>query len=163
MQSLYKPRQYPPELRQTLGRMSGTAIEIANRWALGWPQTVKELIASGEYLDALKAQEREEIRVKLEPGLSHLSSWEKAQEYGLSQSPPSPSDWAGDEEDETDEEGDEPSEAELHLREIHTLVTETQQLIHAARTASDYEEFVEMTHYNDLAREVRERDEDKNR
>ena len=88
MQSLYKPSQYPPELREALDRMSGTAIEIANRWALGWPQTVKELIASGEYLDALKAQEHEEIRVKLEPGLSHLSSWEKAQEYGLCQHPP---------------------------------------------------------------------------
>jgi len=91
MQSLYKPRQYTPELRQTLGHMSGTAIEIANRWALGWPQTVKELIASGEYLDALKVQEREEIRVKLAPGLNHLSSWEKAQEYGLCQHPPAAS------------------------------------------------------------------------
>jgi len=88
MQSLYKPRQYPPELRQAIGQMSDTAIEIANRWALGCPQTVKDLIATGEYLDALKAQEREEIRVKLEPGLSYLSSWEKAQEYGLCQHPP---------------------------------------------------------------------------
>lgn len=91
MQSLYNPRQYTPELRQTLDHMSDTAIEIANRWAQGWPQTVKELIASGEYLDALKAQEHEEIRVKLEPGLSHLSSWEKAQEYGLCQHPPAAS------------------------------------------------------------------------
>ena len=91
MQSLYKPRQYPPELREALGQMSDTAIEIANRWALGWPQTVKGLIATGEYLDALKAQEREEIRVKLAPGLNHLSSWEKAQECGLSQHPPAAS------------------------------------------------------------------------
>lgn len=91
MQSLYKPNQYPLELRRTIGKMSQTAIEIANRWALSWPQTVKDLIASGEYLDALKAQEREEIRVKLEPGLSHLSSWEKAQEYGLCQHPPAAS------------------------------------------------------------------------
>jgi len=91
MQSLYKPRHYPPELRQALGSLSDTAIEIANRWALGWPQAVKALIASGEYVDALKAQEHEEIRVKLEPGLSHLSSWEKAQEYGLCQHPPAAS------------------------------------------------------------------------
>lgn len=91
MQTLYKPTQYPPELRRTIGKMSDTAIEIANRWALGWPQTVRDLIATGEYLDALKAQEREEIRVKLEPGLSHLSSWEKAQEYGLCQHPPAAS------------------------------------------------------------------------
>ena len=91
MQPLYKPLQYPPDLRQAIGQMSDTAIEIANRWAQGWPQTVKELIASGEYLDALKAQERDEIRVKLEPGLSHLSSWEKAQEFGLCQHPPAAS------------------------------------------------------------------------
>lgn len=91
MQPLYNPPQYPPELRQVIGQMSDTAIEIANRWALGWPQAVKDLIATGEYLDALKAQEREEIRVKLEPGLSHLSSWEKAQEYGLCQHPPAAS------------------------------------------------------------------------
>ncbi len=91
MQPLYKPNQYPPELRQAIGQMSDTAIEIANRWALGWPQAVKDLIATGEYLVALKAQEREEIRVKLEPGLSHLSSWEEAQEYGLCQHPPTAS------------------------------------------------------------------------
>ena len=91
MQPLYKPNQYPPELRQAIGQMSDTAIEIANRWALGWPQAVKDLIATGEYLVALKALEREEIRVKLEPGLSHLSSWEKAQEYGLCQHPPTAS------------------------------------------------------------------------
>ena len=91
MQSLYNPSQYPPDLRQKISKMSQTAIEIANRWALGWPQTVKDLIATGEYLAALKNQEREEVRVKLEPGLSHLSSWEKAQEYGLSQHPPAAS------------------------------------------------------------------------
>ena len=133
MQSLYKPRQYPPELRQTLGRMSGTAIEIANRWALGWPQTVKELIASGEYLDALKAQEREEIRVKLEPGLSHLSSWEKAQEYGLSMAPPSPSELEEDEQPEEEEmEGEEPSEAEIHLKAIHKIHGEMNQEVSQA-------------------------------
>lgn len=96
MQALYSPSQYPPDLRQKIGKMSQTAIEITNRWALGWPQTVKDLIASGEYLDALKAQEREEIRVKLAPGLSHLSSWEKAQEYGLCQHPPAASSSASD-------------------------------------------------------------------
>ena len=91
MQTLYNPSMYPAELRQQISKMSQTAIEIANRWALGWPQTVKDLIATGEYLAALKNQEREEVKVKLEPGLNHLSSWEKAQEYGLSQHPPAAS------------------------------------------------------------------------
>ena len=90
MQSLYNPSLYPPELRQQISKMSQTAIEIANRWALGWPQIVKDLIATGEYLAALKNQEREEVKVKLEPGLTHLSIWEKAQEYGLTLAPPAP-------------------------------------------------------------------------
>jgi len=133
MQTLYKPSQYPPALRQTLGRMSDTAIEIANRWALGWPQTVKALIASGEYLDALRAQEREEIRVKLEPGLSHLSSWEKAQEYGLSLAPPAPTTML-DDEDEYEEEADEDeeSEAERHLKEVHKIYDEMNREISQA-------------------------------
>ncbi|MDP2784900.1 MAG: hypothetical protein Q8O38_09970 [Sulfurimicrobium sp.] len=130
MQPIHNPRQYPQELRQAIGQMSDTAIEIANRWALGWPQSVKELIASGEYLDALKAQEREEIRVKLEPGLSHLSSWEKAEMYGLSQSPPSPSTIQND--DEEYEKEEEESEAELHLKEMHKLYTEMNQEISQA-------------------------------
>lgn len=135
--------------------MSDTAIEIANRWALGWPQTVKELIASGEYLDALKAQEREEIRVKLEPGLSHLSSWEKAQEYGLSMAPPSPSELP-DEEDEEMIEDEEPSEAEIHLKELMKEMREVQEIITAAPTAGSYEEYLEMTKNNNLAQDARQ-------
>lgn len=133
MQSLYKPHQYPPELRQALSSMSDTAIEIANRWALGWPQAVKALIASGEYLDALKAQEREEIRVKLEPGLSHLSSWEKAEVYGLCQSPPSPSILLDDEDEyEVGADEDEESEAVRHLKEVHKIHAEMNREISQA-------------------------------
>lgn len=57
---------------------------------------MKALIASGEYLEALKIQE-EERKVLIEPGLNHLSSWEKAEVMRLTQAPPSPS-------TETDEE-----------------------------------------------------------
>lgn len=91
MQDLYKPSQYPAPLRQELNKMSQTAIEIANRWALGWPKTVKDLIETGEYLDALKYQEEQEVKVKLDPGSNHLSSWEKAEVFGLSQHPPASS------------------------------------------------------------------------
>lgn len=91
MSTLYKPNQYPPQLREEIIQMSGTAVDIANRWALGWPKTVKGLIVSGEYLDALKYQEEQEIRALMDTSLNHLSSWEKAEVYGLSQQPPSPS------------------------------------------------------------------------
>jgi hypothetical protein len=57
--------------------MSQTAIEIANRWMLGWPKTVKGLIATREYLEALKYQEEREIKVKLDTSMNHLSSREK--------------------------------------------------------------------------------------
>jgi hypothetical protein len=71
--------------------MSQTAIEIANRWLLGWPKTVKSLMASGEYLEALKDQEQQEIRVKMDNSMNHLSSWEKSEVMGLSLCPPSAS------------------------------------------------------------------------
>ena len=91
MQAIYKPRQYPPAVLTELQAMPALAIEIANRWALGWPQTVKALVEAGEYLDALKRQESEERDVLCEPGNSHLARHEIAEIYGLSASPPTPS------------------------------------------------------------------------
>jgi hypothetical protein len=77
-------------MRSEIQAMSQTAIEIANRWLLGWPKTVKGLIASGEYLEALKDQEQKEVQIKLDNSLSHLSSWEKNEVMGLTDSPPYP-------------------------------------------------------------------------
>ncbi len=91
MQTLYKPSQYPKPVLEKLNKMTPLAIEIANRWALGWPQTVKELIEAGEYLQALKTQEQQEREALSEPGNSHLARHEIVQETGLSLSPPSPS------------------------------------------------------------------------
>lgn len=91
MQALYSPKRYPPELSRRINAMSPLAISIANRWMLGWPEAVKALIASGEYLDALKEQAAQERKAMDEPGLHHLSSWEKAEVMGLSQAPPSTS------------------------------------------------------------------------
>jgi hypothetical protein len=79
---------YPAELRQAIAKMPPLATEIANRWALGWPKAVKELIQAGQYLEALKSQEQQERDVLSRPGLSHLAQHEILQEYGLSQSPP---------------------------------------------------------------------------
>lgn len=91
MQALYSPKRYPPELSRRINAMSPLAISIANRWMLGWPEAVKALIAYGEYLDALKEQVAQERKAMDEPGLNHLSSWEKAEVMGLSQAPPSTS------------------------------------------------------------------------
>lgn len=89
MQALYKPNQYPQEIRAKLKLMTPLAIEIANRWMLGWPKAVQELIEAGQYLEALRNQESEEREVLSNPGNSHLARHEIVQEYGLSLSPPS--------------------------------------------------------------------------
>jgi hypothetical protein len=91
MQDLYKPSQYPSEIQANLKRMSPLAIEIANRWALGWPKRVKALIDANEYLEALNRQEEQERTVLSNPGLSHLARHEIVQEYGLSLEPPTTS------------------------------------------------------------------------
>jgi hypothetical protein len=91
MQSLYNHKRYPVEIARKVNLLSPLAISIANRWMLGWPDSVAALIATGEYLDALVRQEVEERRALAEPGLDHLSSWEKSEVMGLCQSPPSAS------------------------------------------------------------------------
>jgi hypothetical protein len=58
---------------------------------LGWPTTVKALLASGEYLDALKRQEAEERDLFSRVDLRHLARHEICEEYGLSPMPPRPS------------------------------------------------------------------------
>jgi hypothetical protein len=78
MQSLYSPKKYPADLARKISYLSPLAISIANRWMLGWPEAVKALIVTGEYMDALREQEAQERRAMDEPGLNHLSSWEKA-------------------------------------------------------------------------------------
>lgn len=88
MQTLYKPRHFPNGLARQISRLPPLAVEIANRWALGWPKRVKALVESGEYLEALKAQEQTEREVLSRPGNSHLAQHEIVQEYGLSLSPP---------------------------------------------------------------------------
>lgn len=90
MQTLYKPGQYPADLARKLKLMSPLAVEIANRWALGWPEQVKALISLGQYLPALQSQEEQEREVLSNPGNSHLARHEIAQEYGLSLAPPEP-------------------------------------------------------------------------
>lgn len=141
--TLYKPTLYPAPLRRQIEQMSLTAMEIANRWALGWPNRVKELIKTGEYLEALQIQEQKEIQVKLDPWGNHLSSWEKAEVFGLTMAPPAT-------ETEDEDEDEEMDEAEQNLKEIRQLMAETQQAIQAARTATSYEEFQELTEGNSL-------------
>lgn len=88
MQTIYKPELYPAQLQNELTKATPLAIEIANRWILGWPQAVKELIQTGEYLAALENQEQQEREALSQPGICHLARHEIIQEFGLSLSPP---------------------------------------------------------------------------
>lgn len=90
METLYKPNLYPKEIREQISQMPPLSIEIANRWALGWPETVKELIQAGEYLEALMRQEAEERNILSRADARNLARHEIIQEFGLSLSPPSP-------------------------------------------------------------------------
>ena len=89
MQTLYKPKSYPPAVALEINKL-GTrfGVAIANRWMLGWEADVKAMLKDGTYLDALKAQSREETRVFAEsPHLDHLSDSERMEVAGLSLSP----------------------------------------------------------------------------
>ncbi|MGZ8238725.1 MAG: hypothetical protein ACXWTY_12735 [Methylobacter sp.] len=81
-------QRYPKEIQNYLKSATPMAIEIANRWVLGWPEAVTALIDSGEYLEALENQEQQEREILAGEGTSHLARHEILQEYGLSLSPP---------------------------------------------------------------------------
>ena len=50
MQPLYRPESYPVPVRAELTQLSPLATEIANRWMMGWPKTVKSLLDLNEFL-----------------------------------------------------------------------------------------------------------------
>ena len=88
MQELCRPNAYAPRILKQITAMRPVATAIANRWMLGWPQPTKELLKSGRYLEALKAQEQQVREVLSEPGNRHLARHEILQEFGLSLGPP---------------------------------------------------------------------------
>lgn len=90
---LYQPKTYPSTVRARIGAMGPIATQVANRWMLGWPLRVKGLLETGEYLPELERQTEQERNAMAEPGLNHLSSWEKVEVMGLSNEAPFPSNW----------------------------------------------------------------------
>jgi hypothetical protein len=88
MQTLLHPMKYPAEIRNRLRQMPPLATEIANRWMLGWPQRVADLLEAGQFLPALIAQEKAEREALAQPGNAHLARHEISQLYGLTMEPP---------------------------------------------------------------------------
>lgn len=90
MPDLYREKDYPPDVRQAIMNSGRTGIEIANRWMLGWPKTVKELLEAGEYLAAFQEQvEAEKNAVASMGDMSYLTPREMAEFAGLRMGPPS--------------------------------------------------------------------------
>lgn len=88
MQALYRVNRYPADVRERVAELPPLAVDIANRWMLGWPARVEALISAGEFIIALTHQERAERAAYLSSGNAHLARHEIADLYGLSPAPP---------------------------------------------------------------------------
>lgn len=89
--NLVSRRSYPADVLAKMEAMPPLALQIADRWMLGWPKQVKALLAQGIFLQALREQEETEAKVQYESrAMTHLAKHEIAELYGLSPAPPTP-------------------------------------------------------------------------
>ena len=89
MQSLYNPDIYPDQVREMLLQSGQTGIEIANRWMIGWPKRVVQLLIQDMYEDVFQYQLLQELDVMARASnLSHLAPLEVIVISGLSLEPP---------------------------------------------------------------------------
>jgi hypothetical protein len=88
MQALYNRDLYGKTTALKIEVMGRNAVAIANRWALGWPTTVMELLVDGRYLEVLGEQHERELDVICDTYMPHLSETEILQMQGVSLSPP---------------------------------------------------------------------------
>jgi hypothetical protein len=88
MQDVYKRKAYPPEILRAVLNSGRLGIELANRWMLGWPESVQKLIAAGEYEAAFKYQLEQEIDALAESTATHLTPTEIIAVAGLAMGPP---------------------------------------------------------------------------
>ncbi|BBN89712.1 hypothetical protein [Azospira sp. I09] len=91
MEALHNPSAYPADVALRIETMGDTAISIANRWLLGWPDRVKGLLKTGAYLAALEAQvDQEKAVLAEEANLRHLAPREIREMFELREEPPMP-------------------------------------------------------------------------
>lgn len=57
MANLHNPGLYTTWELECIQGMSSYAVELANRWAIGWPERVRALVGTGEYMHLLIRQE----------------------------------------------------------------------------------------------------------
>ena len=89
MQSLYNADIYPDQVREMILESGQIGIEIANRWMVGWPKRVVNLLIEDMYEDVFQYQLLQEQDVMARASnLSHLAPVEVIVMSGLSLEPP---------------------------------------------------------------------------
>lgn len=89
MQSLYNPDIYPDQVREMLLQSGPIGIEIANRWMMGWPKRVVQLLVQDVYEDVFQYQLlQEQDVIARASNFNHLAPLEIVVMSGLSLEPP---------------------------------------------------------------------------
>ena len=89
MQSLYNADIYPDQVREMILESGQIGIEIANRWMVGWPKRVVNLLIEDMYEDVFQYHLLQEQDVMARASnLSHLAPVEVIVMSGLSLEPP---------------------------------------------------------------------------
>ena len=89
MQSLYNADIYPDQVREMVLQTGQAGIEIANRWMIGWPKRVVNLLVQDMYEDVFQYQLlQEQDVIARASNLSHLAPMEIVVMSGLTLEPP---------------------------------------------------------------------------
>lgn len=88
-QPLNNRTQYGETMALEIECMGSIAIQIANRWSLGWPNLTQKHLAASTFLQALTDQMNLEKDLLAEAtDLAHLSRHEILQMHNVSEAPP---------------------------------------------------------------------------
>lgn len=89
MQSLYNADVYPDDVRELILQSGQLGIEIANRWMIGWPKRVVNLIVQDAYEDAFQYQLlQEQDVIARASNLTHIAPVEVVVMSSLNLEPP---------------------------------------------------------------------------
>ena len=89
MQPLYNPDIYPDQVREMILQSGQLGMEIANRWMMGWPKRVVNLLIQDMYEDLFQHQllQEQEVIARVS-NLGNLAPIEVIVTSGLSLEPP---------------------------------------------------------------------------
>lgn len=89
MEKLISRNVYRSDVATQIEEMGATAVSIANRWIMGWPERVNALLRIDTYHGCLKSQVDQEKEILAnEANLRHLSRREILEMYEIRESPP---------------------------------------------------------------------------